>query len=425
MTDHSDPPHERLLEQVVERENLTAAWKQVARNKGAAGVDGRDIAETLAFLQEHWSELRRQILDGTYRPYPVLRVEIPKPGGGMRKLGIPTVVDRLIQQAITQVLTPIFDPGFSESSYGFRPGRSAHDAVHQALRYQQEGRQWVVDMDLQQFFDEVNHDLLMARVGRKVKDKRLKRLINAYLKAGVMGPDGLHPMEKGTPQGGPLSPLLSNILLDDLDKELERRGHCFCRYADDCNIYVRTRRSGERVMESTTRYIEGVLRLKVNRKKSAVARPWKRKFLGFTFIKVHGAMRVHIPESSLEKLSNRVKALFHMGRGWNVARFIQRALNPFLRGWLNYFRPGVSKRILKSLDFWIRRRLRCLIWRQWKRPRTRIRKLLSLGCPEELARTGHTRRGPWWCAGTPALKQTLNPAYFRQLGLFGLLENMV
>jgi len=280
-------------------------------------------------------------------------------------------------------------------------------------------------MDLQQSFDEVNHDLLMARVGRKVKDGRLKRLINAYLKAGVMEPDGLHPMEKGTPQGGPLSPLLSNILLDDLDKELERRGHCFCRYADDCNLYVRTQRSGERVMESITRYIESVLKLKVNRSKSAVARPWKRKFLGFTFIKVHRVMRIHLPASSLDKLRHRVKELFHMGRGWNVGRFIQKALNPLLRGWLNYFRPGVSKAMLRPLDFWIRRRLRCLIWRQWKRPRTRIRKLLSLGCPEALSRTGHTRRGPWWSAGTPALTHSLNPAYFRQLELFGLLENMV
>ena len=425
MKEHSDPLRNELLERVVHSENMKAAWKQVARNKGAAGVDGRDIAETKAFLHEHWSELRKQLLDETYKPYPVLRVEIPKPGGGVRKLGIPTVVDRVIQQAITQVLTPIFDPEFSESSYGFRPGRSAHDAVRQALRYQQGGKQWVVDLDLQQFFDEVNHDILMARIGRKVKDKRIKRLINAYLKAGVMEPDGLHRMDKGTPQGGPLSPLLSNILLDDLDKELERRGHSFCRYADDCNIYVRTQRSGERVMDSVTRYIEQVLKLKVNPKKSAVARPWKRTFLGFTFIKVHGVMRIHIPDSSLDKFRHRVKGLLHIGRGRNVRRFIQATLNPMLRGWLNYFRLGASKRILRQLDFWIRRCMRCLIWRQWKRPRTRIRKLLSLGCSEEQSRTGWTRRGPWPCAGMPALKQGLDPAYFRQLNLFGLLENML
>ena len=404
---------------------MKAAWKQVERNKGAAGVDGRTIAETKEFLREHWPELRKQLLDETYKPYPVLRVEIPKPGGGIRKLGIPTVVDRLVQQALAQVLTPIFDPGFSESSYGFRPGRSAHDAVRQALHYQQDGKQWVVDMDLRQFFDEVNHDILMARIGQKVKDKRVKRLINGYLKAGVVCPDGQHRTDKGTPQGGPLSPLLSNVLLDDLDKELERRGHSFCRYADDCNIYVRTQRSGERVMNSITRYIEKVLKLKVNREKSAVARPWKRVFLGFTFIKVHGVMRIHLPDSSLDKFRHHVKELLHMGRGRNVRRFIHQSLNPVLRGWLNYFRPGASKRILRQLDFWVRRRLRCLIWRQWKRPGTRVRKLLSLGCSEEQSRTGWTRRGPWACAGTPAVKQTLDPAYFRRHNLFGLLENML
>lgn len=424
MKANSDPQRDDLLERVVHPANMKAAWKQVARNKGAAGVDGRDIAATKASLHEHWQELRKHLLDETYKPYPVLRVEIPKPGGGMRKLGIPTVTDRVIQQALTQVLTPIFDPGFSESSYGFRPGRSAHDAVRQALKYQQDGQQWVVDLDLKQFFDEVNHDVLMARIGRKVKDKRIKRLINAYLKAGVVCSDGEHPTDKGTPQGGPLSPFLSNVLLDDLDKELERRGHSFCRYADDCNIYVRSQKAGERVMDSVTGYIEKVLRLKVNRKKSAVARPWKRTFLGFTFIKVHGVMRIHIPESSLDKFRHNVKALLHKGRGRNVSRFIREGLNPLLRGWLNYFRPGVSKRILRQLDFWIRRRMRCLIWRQWKRPATRVRKLLSLGCSEEQSRTGWTRRGPWPCAGMPALKQTMDPAYFRKLNLFGLLDNM-
>lgn len=422
MKDHSDPQGDGLLERVVHSENMNAAWKQVERNKGASGADGRDIAEAKEFLRMYWPKLRKQLLNETYKPYPVLRVEIPKPGGGMRKLGIPTVVDRVIQQAITQVLTPIFDPDFSESSFGFRPGRRAHDAVRQALSHQKDGKQWVVDLDLKQFFDEVDHDILMARIGRKVKDKRVKRLINAYLKAGVICPDGVHPTGKGTPQGGPLSPLLSNILLDDLDKELERRGHSFCRYADDCNIYVRTQRAGERVMDSITRYVEKVLKLKVNQDKSAVARPWKRKFLGFTFIKVYGAMRIHIPESSLEKIRCRVKELLHRGRGRNVIQFIREELNPVLRGWLQYFKPGASKRILRQLDFWIRRRLRCLIWRQWKRPGTRVRKLLSLGCSEEQSRTGWTRRGPWSCAGMPALKQTLDPVYFRKLNLFCLLE---
>ncbi|MEI8123517.1 MAG: group II intron reverse transcriptase/maturase, partial [bacterium] len=277
-----------LLEKVVASENLHRAWAQVKRNKGAAGVDGRDIAETEAFLREHWPEIRKRLLDETYKPYPVLRVQIPKPGGGVRNLGIPTVVDRFIQQAITQVLEPLFDPGFSESSFGFRPGRKAHDAVRQARKFQKEGKQWVVDMDLKQFFDEVDHDVLMARLGRKVKDKRLKRLINRYLKAGVTVEGEIHPTGKGTPQGGPLSPLLSNILLDDLDKDLERRGHSFCRYADDANIYVRTERAGKRVMNSLVRYVEGPLKLKVNQEKSAVARPWKRSFLGFTFLKIWG-----------------------------------------------------------------------------------------------------------------------------------------
>jgi RNA-directed DNA polymerase len=394
----------------------------VAGNKGAAGVDGRDIEETKGFLHEHWSEIRRRLLNETYTPYPVLRAEIPKAGGGMRKLGIPTVIDRLIQQAITQVLTPLFDSEFSESSFGYRPGRSAHDAVRQALEIQQDGKQWVVDMDLKQFFDEVDHDILMARLGRKVKDKRVKRLINAYLKAGVVCPEGLNPTDKGTPQGGPLSPFLSNVLLDDLDKELERRGHSFCRYADDCAIYVRTQRSGQRVMDSVTRYVEQVLKLKVNRKKSAVARPWKRIFLGFTFIKVHGIMRIHVPERSLKRFRFHAKKLLHMGRGQNVRRFIHETLNPALRGWLQYFRIGASKRILREHDFWIRRRLRCLIWRQWKRPKTRVKRLRRLGCSEEQSRAGWTRRGPWWCAGTPALKQALSPAYFQKLNLFSLLR---
>jgi len=255
--DNSDPQTVSLLEQVVETGNMQRAWKQVKRNKGAPGIDGRTIEETHVFLQVRWPKIREQLLDGTYQPQPVQRVEIPKPGGGVRKLGIPTVVDRLIQQAIAQILLPIFDPGFSESSFGFRPGRNAHDAIRQAHRYQQVGGQWVVDLDLKQFFDEVDHDVLMSRLGRKIKDKRLKQLINAYLKAGVLVGGVYHPTDKGTPQGGPLSPLLSNILLDDLDKELEQRGHSFCRYADDVNIYVRSRRAGERTMRSLTRYVEG------------------------------------------------------------------------------------------------------------------------------------------------------------------------
>ena len=425
VTDSSDPQEEALLEKVVASENLHRAWRQVKRNKGAAGVDGRGIAETETFLREHWPAIRKQLLDETYTPYPVLRVEIPKPGGGIRKLGIPTVVDRLIQQAITQVLVPIFDPGFSGSSFGFRPGRKAHDAVRQARKFQQEGKQWVVDVDLKQFFDEVDHDVLMARLGRKVKDKRLKRLINRYLKAGVVSEGVLHPTDKGTPQGGPLSPFLSNVLLDDLDKELERRGHSFCRYADDVNIYVRTERAGQRAMRSITRFVEGPLKLKVNQEKSAVARPWKRKFLGFTFLKIWGEMRISVAEKSWKRFREKVKALFRPGRGQNLERFIREGLNPVLRGWMQYFGIGASKQELQSHDFWIRRRLRDLIWRQWKTPATRFKRLRELGCPLELALIANSRRGPWWCAGTPAVTQHLSPAFFRQNGLVSLCSNMV
>ena len=425
MRENSDPQSEALLEQVVDSENMKRAWRQVKRNKGAAGVDGRNIEETQTFLRERWPEIRKQLLDEVYIPYPVLRVEIPKSGGGVRKLGIPTVVDRLIQQAITQVLTPIFDPGFSESSFGFRPGRSAHDAVRQALNYQEAGKQWVVDLDLKQFFDEVDHDVLMSRLGRKVKDKRMKRLINAYLKAGVFCEGERHPTEKGTPQGGPLSPFLSNVLLDDLDKELERRGHSFCRYADDVNIYVKSSRAGERAMVSITRYVEEKLKLKVNAEKSAVARPWKRSFLGFTFRKVWGKMRICVAKKSWKRFRSKVIDLLRPGWGGNMERFIREVLNPVLRGWLQYFGIGASKKELRSHDFWVRRHLRCLLWRQWKRPATRYKRLRGLGCPKQLALIAYSRRGPWWCSGVPALKQHLNPLYFEQKRLFNLLRGML
>jgi len=421
---HSDPQAQRLLERVVESGNMKRAWLQVKRNGGGPGVDGRTIADTASYLRTEWPRIRQSLLDGTYTPYPVKRVEIPKPGGGMRNLGVPTVVDRLIQQAICQVLTPIFDPSFSEFSYGFRPQRSAHDAVRQAREFQQTGRQWVVDLDLKQFFDEVDHDLLLARVGRKVKDKRLKRLINAYLNSGVVLPSGGHlATDKGTPQGGPLSPLLSNILLDDLDKELERRGHTFCRYADDCNIYVASQRAGERVMQSITEFVEGSLKLKVNRRKSAVARPWTRNFLGFSSQKVFGRIRTSIPDVTLHRFCTKLKALFHIGRGRNMARFIAERITPVVRGWFQYFVLGASRRQLQTLDFWIRRHLRCIIWRQWKRPSTRLRKLRGLGISHDDAYVAYNRRGPWRNAALPQLKQALSPSYFRRLGLFGLVDS--
>jgi RNA-directed DNA polymerase len=420
----ADPSAQQLLEQVVDSENMRLAWQQVKRNGGAAGVDGRSVEETAEFLRSNWLDLRQRLLDGTYQPRPVQRVEIPKPGGGVRKLGIPTVVDRLVQQAISQVLTPLFNPEFSESSYGFRPGRSAHDAVLKAREYQQAGKRWVVDMDLKQFFDEVNHDILMSRLGKKVKDKRLKWLLNAFLKAGVQCGNKLEPTDKGTPQGGPLSPLLSNILLDDLDKELERRGHSFCRYADDCNIYVRSRRAGERVLQSVTRFIER-LKLKVNRSKSAVGRPWERIFLGFSFTH-HRQSRIRIPQETLKQFRHKLKGLFRQGRGRNLNRFIREDLNPVLQGWLQYFSLAETRGYAEEMDGWIRRRLRCIIWRQWKRGRTRSRKLRGCGVEEGRARaSAYNGRGPWWNSGAFHMNDAFRKRYFDKVGLYSLLDALL
>ena len=421
----SDPSAQQLLEQVIESENMQLAWKQVKRNAGAAGVDGRNIEETTEFLRQNWPELRQRLLNGTYRPRPVLRVEIPKPGGGMRKLGIPTVTDRLVQQAISQVLTPLFDPEFSESSYGFRPGRSAHGAVLKAREYQQSGKRWVADMDLKQFFDEVDHDILMSRLGKKIKDKRMKRLLNAFLKAGVRCGDQIVPTIKGTPQGGPLSPLLSNILLDDLDKELERRGHSFCRYADDCNIYVTSRRAGERVLQSVTEFVETALKLKVNRAKSAVDRPWKRTFLGFSFTN-HRRTRIRIPKETLKQFRMKLKVLFRQGRGRNLFRFTRETLNSVLRGWLNYFRLAETKGFAEELDGWLRRRLRCILWRQWKRGRTRYKQLRRCGLDEKRARaSAFNGKGAWWNSGAPHMNDAFRKRYFDKLGLYSLLDRLL
>lgn len=422
---YSDPPAQQLLEQVIESENMRLAWRQVKRNGGAAGSDGRSIEETAEFLRQNWPELRQRLLDGIYRPRPVLRVEIPKPGGGMRKLGIPTVVDRLVQQAISQILMPLFDPEFSESSYGFRPGRSAHGAVLKAREYQQSGKRWAVDMDLKQFFDEVDHDVLMARLGKKIKDKRLKRLLNAFLKAGVQCGDKVVPTDKGTPQGGPLSPLLSNILLDDLDKELERRGHCFCRYADDCNIYVASRRAGERVMQSVTEFVEVELKLKVNRAKSAVGRPWKRTFLGFSFTN-HRRPRIRIPRETLRQFRLNLKGLFRQGRGRNLSHFTREDLNPVLRGWLNYFRLAETKGYAEELDGWLRRRLRCVLWCQWKKGRTRYKRLRRRGVDEKRARASACNgRGAWWNSGASHMNDAFRKRYFDNLGLLSLLDTLL
>ena len=413
------------MEAVVERENMKRALQQVVRNRGAAGVDGMPVEQLLPYLKEHWERIKAELLDGTYQPAPVRRVEIPKPGGGgMRVLGIPTVVDRLIQQALHQVLSPHFDPSFSASSYGFRPGRNAQQAVRQARAYVREGRRWVVDIDLEKFFDRVNHDVLMARLARRIKDRRVLRLIRRYLEAGMMTSGLVTPRREGTPQGGPLSPLLSNILLDELDKELERRGHQFCRYADDCNIYVRSRSAGERVLRSLTRFLEQRLRLKVNAAKSAVARPWEQKFLGYSMT-WHRDPRLKVATGTVARLKEKLRELFRQGRGRNLERFIEEGLNPLLRGWVNYFRLAEVKNVFEELDGWIRRKLRCLIWRHWKRSYRRAQGLMRRGLVEEQAwRSATNGRGPWWNAGAAYMHAAFPQSYFAQRGLLSLLAQL-
>ena len=385
------------MEAVVERENLWSALKRVERNSGAAGVDNMTVGQLRAYLREHWLRIKEELLAGKYQPQPVRKVEIPKPGGqGMRMLGIPTVIDRLIQQALHQALSPLFETSFSESSYGFRAGRSAQQAVLKAREYVREGRRWVVDIDLEKFFDRVNHDVLMSRLARRIKDKRVLRLIRRYLQAGMMSNGLTTARREGTPQGGPLSPLLSNILLDELDKELERRGHKFCRYADDCNIYVRSRSAGERVMKSITKFLERRLRLQVNVEKSAVARPWERKFLGYS-LTWHRESRLKVAASSVQRLKEKLREIFRRGRGRNLGKLIEEELTPLLRGWMNYFRLAEVKGVFDELDSWIRRKLRCLIWRQWKRSFARAKGLLRRGLKEVQAWESATNgRGPWW-----------------------------
>ncbi len=411
-----------LIERMVSRENMTQAYEKVMSNKGAAGSDGMGVGSLKIHLSKYWSELKPQLLLGSYSPSPVLGVEIPKPKGGVRKLGIPTVVDRLIQQGILQVLNPIFDPLFSNSSYGFRVGLSAEDAVLQSQKYIQSGYSWVVDLDLEKFFDEVPHDVLMGKIRKRVKDKSILRLIRKYLEADVLVNGNLQQRQKGVPQGGPLSPLLSNILLDDLDKELEDRGHRFCRYADDCNIYVRTARSGERVKESITEYLRKRLKLKVNEAKSAVDRPWKRSFLGFTFLTDR---RLKVSKESIKRLKGKLKDHFRRGKGRNLGRFIKEDLNPVIRGWITYYRRVETKVFAAELDGWIRRHLRKLIWRQWKRNWTRLKGLLSQGIEEERAVMSVSNcRGAWFNAGGSHMNQAFPKAYFNQLGLVSLAERL-
>jgi RNA-directed DNA polymerase len=414
-------PNEDLLERILSRENMRKAWKRVKANKGAAGVDGMSVDEFLAFAREHWTKIRESLLAGTYQPLPVRRVEIPKPMGGKRPLGIPAVLDRLIQQAVAQVLLPMFDPGFSEFSFGFRPGKSAHGAVYQLREYIRQGYRIAVDMDLSKFFDTVNHDVLMHRVARKVRDKRVLKLIGKFLRAGVKVNGRLQKTYKGVPQGGPLSPLLANILLDDLDKELERRGHLFVRYADDFIIMVKTQRAGQRVMESVQRFLERKLRLQVNESKSRVAKPDKTDFLGFTF---KGA-KIRWSDKAFREFKRRVKRL--TGRSWFVTmKYRFKKLAQYVRGWMNYFGISEYYRPIPEIDQWLRRRLRMCYWKQWRWCRTKVRNLLKLGTSVKVAiSVGLSRKGPWRLSRTLATQTGMTNKWLKDQGLLSVKEQWV
>ena len=410
---------DKLIEEACEKENLKEALRRVKANAGAAGVDGMSVKELPDFLRENWPRLKEQLLSGTYRPQPVRRVEIPKTGGGMRKLGIPTVMDRFVQQAVLQVLQERWDPTFSEFSYGFRPGRSAHQAVAKAQEYIQQGYDWVVDLDLEKFFDRVNHDVLMSRVARRISDKRMLKLIRGFLNSGVMENGLVGPTDEGTPQGGPLSPLLSNLLLDELDRELERRGHRFVRYADDSNIYVKSERAGQRVMKGVKRFLTRKLRLKVNESKSAVARPKDRKFLGFSFTSGEVVRRRIAPKAIL-RFKERIRELTRRTRGISIERMIEE-LRGYLIGWRGYFGFCETPSILKELEGWTRRRLRSVIWKQWKRGPVRFKELRSRGIGIALAaKTAGSAHGPWRLSNSPALARALPNAFFNSLGLSSL-----
>jgi RNA-directed DNA polymerase len=404
------------MEEVCERENCKQALARVKANKGSPGADRMTVQQLPEHLKQHWPAIREQLLTGTYKPQPVKRVEIPKPDGGVRKLGIPTVLDRFIQQAVMQVLQRRWDRAFSEHSYGFRPGRSAQQAVEAAQKYIAAGYRWCVDLDLEKFFDRVSHDKLMARIATRVSDKRLLRLIRSFLTAGVMENGLVSPVDEGTPQGGPLSPLLSNIVLDELDGELARRGLRFVRYADDGNIYVRSRRAGERVMESITRFLQVKLKLKVNSEKSAVARPWERKFLGFSFTPNREPKR-RIAPKAVKRFKERVRELTRRTRGVSIERMTEE-LNRYLRGWIGYFGKCQTPSVLQGLEEWVRRRLRSVLWKQWKRGTARFAELVKRGVGKDLAaKTAGSARGPWRLANSPALAIALPNVYFASLGL--------
>ena len=416
----SEPLTAMLMEEVVRRENLLSALKRVRANKGSPGIDGMTVEELPVYLKEQWPRIREELLSGDYIPQPVKRVAIPKPGGGIRDLGVPVALDRFIQQAVLQVLTPILDPTFSPHSYGFRPGKSAHQAVVQAKKYIAEGYAWVVDCDLEKFFDRVNHDILMGRLATRITDKRLLKLIRRYLQAGVMIHGVVQERWEGTPQGGPLSPLLSNLLLNELDKELERRGHCFCRYADDCNVYVKTRRAGERVFDSIEQFLEKRLKLRVNRAKSAVAPCHGRGFLGFSFTK--GKMlKIKLSLKALRAVKYRIKVISKRSRGVSLDRMIQQ-LNIYLRGWMQYYRIIETSTTLPNLDSWIRRRLRCFMAKQWIRNcHTRYKNLVAMGVYESDVRPfAASRKGPWAMSNMKPMKVAMPNRFFEELGLLSL-----
>jgi RNA-directed DNA polymerase len=416
------PAETSLWEQVMARENLALALRRVERNAGAAGIDGMTTAQLRPWLLERWPAVRAALDAGIYRPQPVRRVMIPKPGGGQRRLGVPTVLDRLIQQAVLQVLEGVFEPHFSDHSFGFRPGRSAHHAVERARQFMQDDAAWVVDVDLEAFFDRVQHDALMARVARRVDDKRLLRLLRRYLQAGVMSDAGWQASEEGTPQGSPISPLLANIMLDDLDAELERRGHRFVRYADDLRVYVTSERAGQRVMASISTFIEQRLKLRVNRHKSAVARAVSRPFLGFGFVRRGGTVKIGVSPKSRQRAKDRLREL--TARTWGVAmeRRIH-AINRFTVGWTVYFALAEGERPFRDLDEWLRRRLRQVRWKEWKRGPTRARNLRSLGVPAGKAHQwANTSKGPWRTAGSWILSTTLTKAYWTSHDLQGFLD---
>jgi RNA-directed DNA polymerase len=407
---------ERLMEEVCEWENCKQALQRVKANKGSPGVDGMTVEELADYLKQHGPEIGEQLRNGTYQPQPVRRVKIPKPDGGVRNLGIPSALDRFVQQAVLQVLQKRWDPTFSEHSHGFRPGHSAQQAVREAQQYIAEGHRWVVDLDLEKFFDQVNHDRLLAAVAERVADKRMLKLIRAFLKAGVMEDGLVSPVDEGTPQGGPLSPLLSNLVLDELDRELERRGHHFVRYADDCNIYVDSERAGQRVMESVTHFITHRLKLKVNQAKSAVARPGQRKFLGFSFTGEREPRR-RIAPKAIARFKQRIREQTRRTCGISLAQMVKE-IATYLRGWLGYFGDCQTPSVLQRLESWLRRRLRSVVWKQWKRGRTRFKELRKRGVSTDLAaQTAGSAHGPWRIANSPALALALPNAYLDSLGL--------